>query len=84
MYAFLSILSSFPLDNILQIRYSVEVRFWPYRLTVRTKASQALNQSSILCRVTRRKKSALITRLFSWVTLSEQIVLLTSENRRPQ
>ena len=40
-------------------KYGILYGTWPYRLTARTRAFQALNQGSIPCRVTNSKKAVL-------------------------
>ena len=60
------------LDKTRFILYSVKT--WPHRLTVRTSAFQAGNQSSILCGVikllTQASSSCLYAPLLLWVGFS--------------
>ena len=56
-----------------------KIKYWPYRLTVRTSAFQAGNPGSIPGRVTKEKTSQ---EAFSFVTLSNQTALIASGNRK--
>lgn len=61
------------------ILWQSQLFIWPYRLTARTKPSQGLNQSSILCRVTQRDEFRVLRKgpanagLFLWSSSEEYV-----------